>query len=195
MTTNTPQRQKRVAWEEHRDAIQTCSSWIRKAEVQIELNLARDVRNNKKGFYRYIGQKKQKKGECTSSAKWELAKTDSKKADSKKVFKVLCLSLHHMDFPQLSCLWTTRQGSGKPNPFLSTVRPEQFRNHLLRKNRYKSLGPENMSGRVLKEQTVMVAKPHLGQDNARYTHRLGENSLRTIQWRTWVLVDKKLDMS
>lgn len=31
---------------------------IRKAKVQMELNLARDVNNNKKEFYRHISQKK-----------------------------------------------------------------------------------------------------------------------------------------
>ena len=30
---------------------------IRKAKVQIELNLARDVKTKKKGFYGYISQK------------------------------------------------------------------------------------------------------------------------------------------
>jgi len=31
---------------------------IGKATVQMELNLARDEKNNKKEFYRYIGQKR-----------------------------------------------------------------------------------------------------------------------------------------
>lgn len=28
---------------------------VRKAETQMELNLVRDVKNNKEGFFRYIG--------------------------------------------------------------------------------------------------------------------------------------------
>jgi len=31
---------------------------VRKAKVQLELNLTRKVRNNKKGFYRHVSQKK-----------------------------------------------------------------------------------------------------------------------------------------
>ena len=31
------------------------------AKVQMELNLARDVKDNKKGFYRYIGRRRQAK--------------------------------------------------------------------------------------------------------------------------------------
>ena len=32
-----------------------CRDRIRKAKAQMELNLVRDVKDNKKGFYRYIG--------------------------------------------------------------------------------------------------------------------------------------------
>ena len=34
---------------------------IRKAKAQKKMNLARDVKNNKKGFYRYIGRRRQAK--------------------------------------------------------------------------------------------------------------------------------------
>jgi len=37
-----------VAWEEYRDATWTCRDGIRKAEVEMELNLSRDVKNNRK---------------------------------------------------------------------------------------------------------------------------------------------------
>ena len=43
-------------------AMQMCRNGIRKAKAQMELNLARDVRKNKKGFYSYIGQKLKVKG-------------------------------------------------------------------------------------------------------------------------------------
>ena len=38
-----------------------CRDRIRKANAQVELNLARDVKDNKKGFYRYIGRRRQTK--------------------------------------------------------------------------------------------------------------------------------------
>ena len=38
-----------------------CRDRIRKAKVQMELNLARDVKDNKKGFYWYIGRRRQAK--------------------------------------------------------------------------------------------------------------------------------------
>ena len=56
-------KQGRVTWEEYRDAVWTCRRRIRKTKAQVELNLARDVKNNKT-FYRYIGQKRQAKRVC-----------------------------------------------------------------------------------------------------------------------------------
>jgi len=34
---------------------------VRKAKAQLELNLARDAKNNKNGFYRYVSQKREVK--------------------------------------------------------------------------------------------------------------------------------------
>lgn len=52
---------------------------IRKDKVQIQLNLARDAKNNKKGFYRNIGQKRR-------SQRSKLVTTDALKAE---IFKNL----------------------------------------------------------------------------------------------------------
>ena len=50
-----------VSWEEYRAVVRVCRDRMRKAKVQMELNLARDMKDNKKGFYRYIGKKEQTK--------------------------------------------------------------------------------------------------------------------------------------
>ncbi|KAM9168311.1 very low-density lipoprotein receptor-like [Mergus octosetaceus] len=50
-----------VPWGEYRNAVWTCRDGIRKAKALTELNLARDAKNNNKGFYRYIGQKRKTK--------------------------------------------------------------------------------------------------------------------------------------
>ena len=50
-----------VGWEEYRAVVHVCRDRIRKASAQVELNLARDVKDNKKGFYRYIGRRRQAK--------------------------------------------------------------------------------------------------------------------------------------
>ena len=50
-----------VGWEEYRAVVHVCRDRIRKAKAQMELNLVRDVKDNKKGFYRYIGRRRQTK--------------------------------------------------------------------------------------------------------------------------------------
>jgi len=54
-------KQRQVSRVEYRDAAQLCRDGIRKAKVWLELNLARDAKNNKKGFYRYVSQKRKVK--------------------------------------------------------------------------------------------------------------------------------------
>jgi len=54
-------KQVQVSWEEHRDAARLYKDGVRRAKVQLELNLARDAKNSKKGFYRYISQKRKVK--------------------------------------------------------------------------------------------------------------------------------------
>ena len=43
-----------MSWEEYRAVVSVCRERIRKAKAQMELNLARDVKDNK-GFCKYIG--------------------------------------------------------------------------------------------------------------------------------------------
>ena len=50
-----------MAWEEYQDIIWMFRDGVRKAKMQVELNLKRDVKNYKKGLFKYIGQKRQAK--------------------------------------------------------------------------------------------------------------------------------------
>jgi len=44
-------------WEEYRNVVRACRDATRKAKAHLELKLARDVKNNKKGFFSYISSK------------------------------------------------------------------------------------------------------------------------------------------
>ncbi|KGL86842.1 hypothetical protein N301_02901, partial [Charadrius vociferus] len=47
-----------TAWEEYKNAVRVCREETRKAKAALELNLARDVKANRKGFFKYIGDKR-----------------------------------------------------------------------------------------------------------------------------------------
>ncbi|GAB0204977.1 mitochondrial enolase superfamily member 1 [Grus japonensis] len=51
-------KQGQVVWEEYRETVQAARDQVRKAKALIELNLARDVKGNKKSFYRYVSDKR-----------------------------------------------------------------------------------------------------------------------------------------
>jgi len=44
-------------WEEYRNFVRVCRETTSKAKVHLELNLAREVKDNKKGFFNYITSK------------------------------------------------------------------------------------------------------------------------------------------
>ncbi|GAB0186169.1 mitochondrial enolase superfamily member 1 [Grus japonensis] len=50
-------KQGQVAWEKYRETIQAARDQVRKAKALTEINLARDVKDNKKSFYRYVSDK------------------------------------------------------------------------------------------------------------------------------------------
>jgi len=50
-------KQGQVSWEEYREIVQVARDQVWKAKALIELNLARDVKDNKKSFYRYVSDK------------------------------------------------------------------------------------------------------------------------------------------
>ena len=51
-------KEGQVTWEEYRNVFRACTDVTRKAKAHVELNLARNVKNNKKGFFNYISSKR-----------------------------------------------------------------------------------------------------------------------------------------
>ena len=51
-------KQGQAAWEEDREIVRAARDQVRNAKALIELNLARDVKGNKKSFYSYVGDKR-----------------------------------------------------------------------------------------------------------------------------------------
>lgn len=50
-----------MSWEEHKNAAQLHRDGVAKVKAWLELNVARDAKNNKKDFYRHVSQKRKVK--------------------------------------------------------------------------------------------------------------------------------------
>ncbi|GAB0179591.1 hypothetical protein GRJ2_000424400 [Grus japonensis] len=51
-------KQGQVTWEEHRETVRAARDQVRKAKALTEISLAREVKDNKKSFYRYVSDKR-----------------------------------------------------------------------------------------------------------------------------------------
>ena len=51
-------KEGQATWEEYGNVVRACRDAMRKAKAHLELKLARDVKNNKKGFFKYISSKR-----------------------------------------------------------------------------------------------------------------------------------------
>ena len=85
--------------ESYKSIARVCRDAVRKAKAQLELKLAVDVKNNKKGFFRGVNHKQKKKenirrDKMTSSGPFKLlSPSDVQKVDSTicRIVKQVCL--------------------------------------------------------------------------------------------------------
>ncbi|KGL97778.1 hypothetical protein N301_06892, partial [Charadrius vociferus] len=56
-------KQGQVAWEEYRGIVRAARDRVRQAKAQIELNLAKDIKTNKKSFFKYVSEKRKTREE------------------------------------------------------------------------------------------------------------------------------------
>ena len=131
---------------------------VRKAKALRELNLARDVKKNKKSFYRYVSDKRKTREnvgplqkETGDLVTWDMEKAEVLNDFFASVFTGKCSSR------------TTQVTEGKgrdwENEELPTVGEDQVRDHLRNLKVHKSMRPDEMHPWVLREVADEVAEP------------------------------------
>ncbi|KFZ52138.1 hypothetical protein N321_14184, partial [Antrostomus carolinensis] len=76
-------KQGQVSWKEYTGIARLCRDKVWKAKVQLELNLARESKKNKKNFYRYVNRKRKIKERVPTlmSNHGDLVTIDEKRAE------------------------------------------------------------------------------------------------------------------
>ncbi|GAB0203859.1 mitochondrial enolase superfamily member 1 [Grus japonensis] len=151
-------KQGQVAWEEYRETVQAAREQVRKAKALTEISLARNVKDNKKSFYRYVSEKRRMRENVgpLRNEMGDLVTQDMEKAEVlndffASVFTGKCLS-HTAQV-------TEDKGRDWENAELPTVGEDQVREYLRNLKVYKSMGPDELHPWVLRELADEVVRP------------------------------------
>ncbi|CAM5118909.1 unnamed protein product, partial [Natator depressus] len=139
----------------YKNIARACRNEIRRAKSHLELQLARDVKSNKKGFFRYVGNKK-KARESVGPLLNEGGNLVTEDVEKANVLTAIFASVFtNKDSSQTAALGITTWGvDGQPS-----VEKEVVRDYLEKLDVHKSMGPDELHPRVLKELAAVIAEP------------------------------------
>jgi len=147
-----------ATWEEYSNAVKVCRDATRKAKVHLELNLARDVKDNKKRFFKYINSK-QKTGDNMEPLLNEVGVLVTEDAENAELLKAFFASVFSAktDPQELQALEVREEACREDD--LPLVEEDCMRYRLSNLDAHKSMGPDGMHPQVLRELVDIIAEP------------------------------------
>ncbi|KAK4806872.1 hypothetical protein QYF61_012593 [Mycteria americana] len=145
-----------IAIEDYKNLARACRDAVRKAKAQLELKLAKDVKYNKKGFFRYVSSK-QKHREDRGLLLNRAGKLVTTNADKAEVLNTFFASV----FIGIAGPQITGSSSYSNACVVPPVAEEGLVCGLLQRlDPHKSMGQDGIHPRVLREVADIVAQGH-----------------------------------
>ncbi|GAB0209844.1 mitochondrial enolase superfamily member 1 [Grus japonensis] len=144
--------------EEYRNVVRVCRDATRKAKAHLELKLAGDVKDNKKGFFKYIISKR-KTGENVRLLLNEVGALVTEDTEEMELLNAAFASVFTAKAgPQESQTLEVREKVCRKKD-LPLVEEDRVREHLGKVDIHKSMSPDGMHPRGLRELADVVARP------------------------------------
>ncbi|KAF7239069.1 hypothetical protein EYD10_14280 [Varanus komodoensis] len=144
-------KQGQATKEEYNQIARNCRNGIRKAKTENELGIAKDAKHNKKAFFRYIQNKRHEKGVQLLKVDGRVMTDDKEKAEVLNSYFALVFS-----HKEICTQEEVQAGSERWQPKIDRQMVKEYLDGI---NTLKSMGPDELYPRVIKELAEELSEP------------------------------------